>query len=212
MTSFSTIYESNSLIRNTPSFSSLDAFHLSKVLFGFLKYAISYFQYDCKKNLYDKIDPKFDEYIIDCDGIETEFVLPTTPGSTENVNVWINSTLVTNYEYFPVTKKIVFSTKPEEGSKLVAQFYSCGHFNEDLDLREINILSEGMIVPYLSRYQNDENVMKYLVSGSSLKFFSQANHIATAKASVSHQYQDVVKELISEYSYKSRDDFSSLVG
>jgi len=213
MTSFSTIYESNTLIRNTPSFANFDDYNLSIILFGYLKFAISYFIYDCAKDLTDRTDPVYNEYITAGNGTETVFTLPTTPSSTDNIDVWVNSTLVTNYVYNSVNKTLTFTTAPGSGLEIKAQFYSCGKFDIDLDIREINILAEGMIVPYLEKFKNDENAMKYIVSGSSLKFYSQANHIDSANNNVANQQLNIVQGLITEYTYKTHySDYSPLVG
>jgi len=213
MTSFSTIYESNTLIRNTPSFRNFDEYNLSKILFGYLKQAISYFLYDCAKDLTLRTDPVFSEYIVVGDGTEKVFTLPTTPASIENIDVWIDSTRITDYVYNSVGKTLTFTTAPADGANITAQFYSCGHFTEDLDIREVHILSEGMIIPYLQKFKNDENAMKYIVSGSSLKFYSQANHINSSNNNVVNQHLNIVEGLISEYSYKRHyADYSPLVG
>jgi len=213
MTSFSTIYESNAVIRNTPSFGNFDEYNLSKIMFGYLKHAVSYFIYDCVQDLTDRTDPVFDEYLVTGDGTEKVFTLPTIPSSIENIDIWINSAIVTDYVYNSLDKTITFETAPAIGATIKAQFYSCGHFHADLDDREIQVLAEGMIVPYLERFKNDENVMKYFVSGSSLKFYSQAKHIDSANTNVSSQYLSIVQGLISEYTYKRNyGDYSALVG
>ena len=83
----------------------------------------------------------------------------------------------------------------------------------DLDVREINILAEGMNVPYISESKNDENAMKYIVTGKSLRFFSQANHITAQNENWENQKYHMVDSLISEYSYKgSEDNYMGLSG
>ena len=65
-------------------------------------------------------------------------------------------------------------------------------------------------VPYLEEAKNDENAMKYIISGKSLRLFSQANHITAMNESVNNQRYNMLDSLISEYTFKGEDDYRDL--
>ena len=179
-TSFLEVYKANNLIKNDPRLKNLDGCELNTIRFGYLKFAISYFMYDCRKDLSDKTDPETNIYTFECDGKEDEFILePAPPVGSEYVCWYIEDEekmdMTPSSSFDGTTVKLDFV--PEAGSGLIIKAYTYGEFNVDLEVREINILAEGMNVPYISESKNDENAMKYIVTGKSLRFFSQANHI-----------------------------------
>ena len=61
-TSFLEVYKANNLIKNDPRLKNLDGCELNTIRFGYLKFAISYFMYDCRKDLSDKTDPETNIY------------------------------------------------------------------------------------------------------------------------------------------------------
>ena len=120
---------------------------------------------------------------------------------------------VDEFNYNPELYTLSFETPPPPGVGIIVKAFTVGAFNEDLDIRELNILAEGMNVPYIEEAKNDENAMKYIVSGNSLRFFSQANHLNALNESVNNQKYHMVDSLISEYSYKgSEDEYKGLAG
>ena len=215
-TSFLEVYKANNLIKNDPRLKNLDGCELNTIRFGYLKFAISYFLYDCRKDLNDKTDPTTDVYVFECDGVENEFVLePAPPVNSEYVCYYIDgeekTDVTDSVSVDNDTVKLDFV--PSNGSGFVVKAYTYGEFNVDLDIREINILAEGMNVPYISESKNDENAMKYIVTGKSLRFFSQANHLTAQNENWENQKYHMVDSLISEYSYKgSEDDYKGLSG
>ncbi len=215
-TSFLEVYKANNLIKNDPRLKNLDGCELNTIRFGYLKFAISYFMYDCRKDLSDKTDPETNIYMFECDGKEDEFILePAPPVGSEYVCWYIEDEekmdMTPSSSFDGTTVKLDFV--PEAGSGLIVKAYTYGEFNVDLDVREINILAEGMNVPYISESKNDENAMKYIVTGKSLRFFSQANHITAQNENWENQKYHMVDSLISEYSYKgSEDNYMGLSG
>ena len=215
-TSFLEVYKANNLIKNDPRLKNLDGCELNTIRFGYLKFAISYFLYDCRKDLNNRADPEVSIYEFECDGISDEFVLEPPPEvNSEYVFLHIEGEEKTDVsESAHIEENVVkLNFVPQKGSGLVVKAYTYGEFNEDLDIREINILAEGMNVPYISESKNDENAMKYIVTGKSLRFFSQANHISAQNENWEKQKYNMVDSLISEYSYKgSEDDYKGLSG
>lgn len=217
MTSYQQVYDMNRLIKNDPRLANLDACELNSIRFGYLKFAISYFMYDCRKDLSERTDPVSNAFEFEGDGQETEFLLtPAPPLATECVVYFVQDgeyVKVDEFNYNPELYTLSFETPPPPGVGIIVKAFTVGAFNDDLDIRELNILAEGMNVPYIEEAKNDENAMKYIVSGNSLRFFSQANHINALNESVNNQKYHMVDSLISEYSYKgSEDEYRGLAG
>lgn len=216
-TKYSEIYNMNKVIKNDPRLSTLDDCELSAIRFEYLKFAISYFIYDCRKNLNDRIDPVYSFYQFIADGVDDTFLLSPSPELNYNFVVYTiigeSKELVYNYTYDELNGWIKFDSVPVVNTVIQVKAYTNGEFNDTLDIREMNILSEGMIVPFLSEAKNDENMIKYIVTGKSLRFFSQANHISSMESSLNSQMYNTINSLISEYSYKgSEDSYRGLAG
>lgn len=214
MTSYNEVYEMNRVIKNDPRLANLDACELNSIRFRYLKFAISYFMYDCRKDLNDRIDPVTTGYEFEGDGTETEFLLiPAPPLSTQCVVYLVQDgemEMVNDFTYDVELNTVYLKTPPAPGTGVIVKAFTIGQFNEDLDVRELNILAEGMNVPYLEEAKNDENAMKYIISGKSLRFFSQANHITAMNESVNNQRYNMLDSLISEYTFKGEDDYRDL--
>lgn len=212
-TSFSKIYNLNKLIKNDPRLAVLDQYELNSLCFRYLSLSISYFLYDCRKDLEDKTDPSFSLYNFVGNGSDSSFILSPYPAADSMLVVYYNDVITTNYTYDSTNYTITFNFIPETDKSVVVKTYTIGQFNEDLDIREINILIEGMNVPFLEEMKNDENTMKYIITGKSVRFFSQANHISSTNEAVNNQMYNTVNALISEYTYKgSEDNYKGLGG
>lgn len=216
-TSFSEIYCLNRLIRNSPTLKKLTPSELNYISYGYLQFAISYFMYDCRKDITNYTAPYNMDYNFTGDGSDTEFVLEPLPPSDVSLEVVIvgeqsNTTVSSSeYSYNPETGIVTFNNAIASGTDITITAYDSGSFSEDLDLREMNILAEGMNVPYLEAFKNDENELRYIVSGNSLRFFSQANHMLASNENVMNQMYKTVDALISDYSYKgSVDEYAGL--
>ena len=214
MTSYNEVYEMNRVIKNDPRLANLDACELNSIRFRYLKFAISYFMYDCRKDLNDRIDPETTGYEFEGDGVETEFLLVPAPTLSTQCVVYLiqdgEMEMVNDFVYDTELNTVYLNTPPAPGTGIIVKAFTVGQFNEDLDFRELNILAEGMNVPYLEEAKNDENAMKYIISGKSLRFFSQANHITAMNESVNNQRYNMLDSLISEYTFKGEDDYRDL--
>lgn len=215
-TSFLEVYKANNLIKNDPRLKNLDGCELNTIRFGYLKFAISYFMYDCRKDLNDRTDPVTNIYEFEGNGTDKEFILMPAPQPNSEYVCWYieNGTKTDVTEYLTIngdTATLDFA--PDVLTGVVIKAYTYGEFASDLDIREINILAEGMNVPFIEDSKNDENAMKYIVTGKSLRFFSQANHILAQNENWENQKYHMVDSLISEYSYKgSEDNYMGLSG
>lgn len=216
-TSYSEIYKMNNVIKSDRRLSKLDDCELNSIRFSYLKFAISYFLYDCRKDLNNRQDPVYSSYEYTGDGVTKEFILSPEPEINSNFVVYIinsdGKNIVKDFSYNEVDNTIIFENAPLESDGVLIKSYTVGEFFEELDIREINILAEGMNVPYIEEAKNDENVMKYIISGSSLRFFSQANHMNSINLMVENQKYHMLDSLISEYTYKgSPDNYKGLSG
>lgn len=218
-TSYSDIYCLNRLIKNDPRLKKLSPSELDYLCYGYLKFAISYFLYDCRKDLTARTEPYNMDFKFIANGTDTEFILEPNPPEDVTIEASIigeeEDTVIPeqDYTYNSKTFTVTFNTPPDNGQEICINGYSSGEFEEDLDDREKNILAEGMNVPYLEEARNDENALKYIISGNSLRFFSQANHMLATTESVTAQMYQTVDGLISDYSYKgSLDDYKGLGG
>ena len=127
--------------------------------------------------------------------------------------VAINDNEEQDFVYEPVSKILELTSAPAADSTLRVQISSDGYFNSDLDEREIHILSEAMVIPFLENFKNDENALRYIVSGKSIKFYSQASHLAATSNASINQVKNTVDALISDYTYKTNyGNFDKLVG
>lgn len=232
--------------------------------YGYLKFAISYFMYDCRKDLTKYIPPTCNIYSFVGNGTETEFLLSPSPYKNSEyivTSMWddVESTITaykvekrlhkepepnpgdgtsTNNDSAPATPLtpatptgdkvpsiplvpatpiydfvLVLDVAPQDGEEIIVHAFTYGSFEEDLDHREKVILAEAMNIPYIEQAKNDQNALKYIVSGKSLRFFSQANHIGATIESYNSQAYNIVDALISEYSYKGDpDDYIGLAG
>lgn len=217
MTSYSQVYELNRVIKNDPRLANLDACELNTIRFRYLQFAISYFIYDCRKDLSKRTDPYSMAYEFEGDGMETEFILNPAPPINAECVVYLvqdgNPTELKHFNYNSELNEVIFDVPPAPGTGIIVKAFTVGSFDADLDFRELNILAEGMIVPYLEEAKNDENAMKYIISGKSLRFFSQANHLEAMNSNVGAQAYHMVASLISEYSYKgSLDNYGGVAG
>lgn len=261
-TPFRDIYCLNKLIKNDPRLKKLSEEQFSMLSYGYLKFAISYFMYDCRKDLTKYIPPTCQMYTFTGDGKEAEFLLSPSPYRGSEYLVWSTVDGVTSpLTNFKVEKRkheepeptpnpnpgdktdsqddgsipsiplepanptgpeipaipiipatpiydfvLVLDNIPLEGETVTVSAFTYGEFEEDLDNREKVILAEAMNIPYIEEAKNDQNAMKYIVSGKSLRFFSQANHIGATIESYNSQAYNIVDALISEYSYKGDPD------
>lgn len=208
-TSFLEVYKANNLIKNDPRLKNLDGCELNTIRFGYLKFAISYFMYDCRKDLNDRTDPDTNIYEFEGNGKDTNFIMTPAPNADSEYVCWYieNGVKTDVTEHLTVTNVVAtLDFVPDVGTGVVIKAYTYGEFTEDLDIREINILAEGMNVPFIEDSKNDENAMKYIVTGKSLRFFSQANHILAQNENWENQKYHMVDSLISEYSYKGSED------
>ena len=211
--SFEDIYELNSITKNDPRLKSLEKFEVSSINYKYLVFAISYFMYDCKKDLSIRRNPQQINYDFIGNGIETQFLLTPSPSENSDIYVFVIDTeskrsKISEDKYlFDYNTNILTTNFPiQNGYTLRVVFYIEGAFLSELDDREMNILAEGMKVPYLEENKDDLNVLRYLVTGNAIKFYSQSQHITASGKNVANQMSQVVDALISDYSYKSSDD------
>lgn len=216
-TSYNDVYALNRIIKNDPRLANINDYELNCLQFKYLQFSISYFLYDCLKDLTDRTDPQTSLYTFIGTGSDNEFLLSPAPATGSMFVVYVivgdEQTLISDNTFNSSTNIITLSVTPALNSTVRIYSYTYGEFEEDLNDREKNILAEGMSVPYKEESAADQNAMKYIVTGKSLRFFSQANHIQTMVGNVNNQMYNTLNSLISEYTYKSStDNYAGLAG
>ena len=130
------------------------------------------------------------------------YVLSTYVGVREyqDNSVYVEST---NYSYKFQQDHILytFNTAPSNLSDIWISPYISGQFDNVLTEREITILAEGMVVPFLEENKNNAKLSRTFIYGGSTKMYSTANLLDKNIASADDQ-RNWVQSLISEYSYK----------
>lgn len=117
-----------------------------------------------------------------------------------------NSTFVETSDYTVVFREedilYTFNTAPSNLTDLWFATYIEGMFSYDLTEREITILAEAMVIPFVEQYKNNATLDKALIYGGSMRSHSPANLLDKHIASAVDQ-RDYVQSLISEYTYKT---------
>ena len=137
MTSYNEVYEMNRVIKNDPRLANLDACELNSIRFRYLKCAISYFMYDCRKELNDRVDPVTTGFEFEGDGVETDFLLiPAPPLATQCVVYLVQDgelEVAEEFSYDAELNTIHLKTPPAPGTGVIVKAFTVGCFNEDLD-------------------------------------------------------------------------------
>lgn len=224
-TTFDEVYCQAYLIKQDKRIEKLKEYEYYSLCFRYLKYAISLFQYDClhepesnhlsKVQDYTPYNEITYEYI--CNGIDSSFSV-SLYRNYEFIYVYIKYVdsedyiEYNNYYYNEEDKCVVLTDTPPENSHLKITLYNVGHFHSVLDNREISILAEGMIIPFLEEQQNNTKLLNQIVYGGTTKIHSQAEHLKVVGDAIKNQYR-TVDNLINEYSYKgNREHYSGLSG
>ena len=209
-TPFTDIYCQNEVIKEDSKIRYLTENQKYALYYSYLKYSISFFQYDSYPDITDNIPFSQKEYYYISDGIDQSFLLSPAPPTDcvfyvgyKNADD-LSYTQVFDYTFSDITNILTVNspTIPNEDIVYIGG-YIIGQFNEDLDLPEINILSEGMLVPWEQYYINRNSLLNQMVYAGSTKLYSQANHIGKVLDVSKSQYYGMLKGLISEYSYKA---------
>lgn len=218
-TTFDDIYCQSYVIKQDSRLQKLNRYEYYSLCWRYLKFAISLFQYDCLRepatNPLTKVqdyEPFYEkDYTYIGNGIDTEYALPTPPKEDYQLYVAVKNiedetyTEVFAYTYDPSNETVTFAEPPAGNSSVRIIAFSAGTFHSYLDDREIAILAEGMIIPYLEEQRNNRSLLNQVVYGGSVKMHSQAEHLKIVNQSTSEQY-NVVDGLIKEYSYKSNHE------
>ena len=209
-TAFSEIYCLNALIKEDSRIKNLTINQQYALSYLYLQYSISYFFADCYKNLEDIVAFSQTEYNFISDGIDNEYLLSPLPqtgsqlyvGYRENKDMPYIEIPVSEYSYDIITGVLTLTNNPIINYQVYVSAYIVGQFNETLNGMEKTILSEGINVPFSEQQLNKTSLLNMMVYGGSTKIYSQANHISVVKGVSNNQYFNIVKGMISEYSYK----------
>lgn len=214
ITYFSDIYCLNGYIVKDKNMCSTPPYLHFKKKWGYLQYSISYFQYDCLKDLYDYEPFYLQTYKFISNGEDVSLELYPIPDK-EDFNVGIvfydneeesfielpNNEYVFNYE----TNIVTLNNPIQEDVEIRVSAYADGYFNSELDFDEKTILAEGMTVPYLEANRNTPQVLQQILYGGSNKMYSQAEMQKQLNNSISSQQQYVETRIIN-YSFRAQKE------
>jgi len=220
-TPFESIYCQLATIKQDQKMQELSVVEYNSLCWKYLQFAIGLFQYDCRHfpetNELSKVQ-EFNPYyetssICYGDGIDTDFYLKFP--DRRDYNIFVEEKKVgedvyterTDYVYDIYTETIKFETPPSESSEIKITCYYSGFFNSKLDSREIYIMAEAMIIPFLEEQQNNRLLLNQIVYGGTTKIHSQAEHLKVVGGIISEQY-NIVDDLIMSYGYKGNLDRS----
>lgn len=205
-TPFQQIYDLTDIIKTDTRLLNKPKNLIYQLYYSYLKMAISYFKYDCYKDISVANVIPFSqvEYVYVANGITKNFTLDSIPPINNFFYVSIDNMEITqlNYSYDSIDNQIIFDTIPLSKSNIYVASYNIGQFNADLEEREMDILSEGMIIPFLKEHINYSELLSQMVYGSDFKLYSQAAHIKELNDTLLNQ-QSYLKQLINEYTFKA---------
>jgi len=209
-TLFTEIYCQNEIIKEYSKLRNLTENQKYSLYFGYLKYSISYFQYDSYPDITDIIPFSQEEYYYISDGIDKDFLLSPVPSLDCEFYVGYKNpedlyyTQVFDYSFDSNTNILTINDPViPENYEIYISGYIIGQFNETLNFLEVSILSEGMLVPWDQMNMNKDSLLNQMIYAGSSKMYSQANHIEKVLNVANNQYFKIVKGMISEYSYKA---------
>ncbi len=212
-TLFTEIYEANEILKNDNRLNAKPTNLVYQLYYQYLKFAIGFFYRDCYKDLSNHIPFSQVIYKFVTDGVDNQFLLesPTTP--PENCYFYVGIAPDDNTSYTEITcdkftydeDTHVLETNGDviaENNIIYISAYIIGEFEESLVFDEINILNEGMLVPYNKEQQNRNSLLNQRVYGGSQNMYSQSNHISAVHNVLKDQEQRV-RELIVQYTYRA---------
>lgn len=138
-----------SLIEDRELHSLLTDEDMTELLESFLNGSVSLYFKNCRKNLKDKISPKFFRQSFVGNGVQTEFTISEYP-TIYNVDSFttyctVNDAIPT-YTFDETTRKFTITPTPTLSKTVICGYDFVGQFNDNLDDEEQWILSHGMII------------------------------------------------------------------
>lgn len=208
-TGFDEIYCLNAVIKNDQRLYNKPLYAIYSLNWKYLQMAISMFQYDCKKDLYDNVPFSLTEYSFIGDGSNNIFKLDPAPEITD-ANFYITKQVscgqpeirITDYIWDDINSTITLTETPEIGTSININVYEIGQFNQTLDYDEKRILAEAMNIFYYEEYMTNTKVLNFATYGGSVKMHSQAEQEKVVLEAFRTAKREVEGD-INKYTYKT---------
>jgi len=173
-TSFDVIYTLNGAIETDSRLQDKPENIYYFILYQYLYFSLAEFSNYCYKDLLDIVPFQQTIDSFESDGIETNFVLESTPLTGGVFYVSIDGTQLddSEFSYDSGTNSV---TTDFGGSNIYISTYIIGQFNSDLNAREIMILAEAMTFVFTESFVNDDKQLDQVMY-SGVDFFSQSQH------------------------------------
>lgn len=197
-TQFDEIYTLNGAIAQDSRLSGKPDNIYYFILYQYLYFAMAEFSEYYYGDIFDTVpfEQTIDTY--DSDGIETNFVLTSTPSIGSIFYVSIDNAVLDNteYSYDSGTNSV---TTTFGGTDIYIGTYIIGQFNETLNGRAKTILAEAMTFVFVENFVNDDKQLEQVMY-SGVSFFSQSQH-NKVNINVEQARRDVSFKNMIYYSY-----------
>lgn len=210
-TSFEEVYCLNSVIKIDQRLNNKPSYALYELMWKYLQFAITFFQFDCRMDLLDLVPFSLTEYEFIGDGENNIFELDPAPSNIENLKFYISSQIdcgkaarqISDYIWDETNHTITFTKNtPAIGEKISISSYVIGQFNSTLGFIEKRILAEGMNIPYYEEQLTNSKVLNFATYGGSIKMHSQAEQLKQLKETYAQAKRELEGD-ISAYSYRT---------
>lgn len=214
MTSFDEVYKQYFRLTNDIEIKRIYTTDYSyKVLNDYLEYVASIYNQYCYKDLTDTIPFQLQTYTFTADGISNDYILSPIPPANCDFYIKIDDNEINEKEYkFDVNNnKLQFTTIQKNNSEIYIGAYFMGSFNQTLNKTEINLLAEGMAIPFNSNKLNNSLLTNNSVYGADYNPYSPANHIKELRNTIESGNSTWVQK-IKNYMWKGYSNFNNLHG
>ena len=214
-TQFIDIYRQNEILKNDQRLNSKITNQIYSLYAQYLDFAIGEFEIDCYKDLETNLVPFSQaEYEFIANGTDNQFLLqsPNTPATNclfyvgyAKDNTTAYTEITSNNYIYNSTTNILTITNPTlitAGYLIYVSAYVIGSFAVTLNKQEINILNQGMLVPWDMEHVHRDSLLAQKVYGGSQKLYSQAQHISSVNNVMDNQYFQIFKGMIRNYTYR----------
>ena len=218
-TSFEQIYCLNTVIKKDTLLSRLPIYQYYSLCYRQLQYAITAFMYYCLKDITKYTPYSEQEFNFISDGVEVVYDIPDEINPL-NTFIYVGYMGVDDSYYIEIldftldilNKTVTLNEALPKDTKVIIAFYNIGEFEAILEIDEKTILSEGMNIPFLEAFQNNERSLNQIIYTKSYSIHSQAEQLKQLSIISSAQWKDRVEALIIKYSFNKPKDLSKLGG
>lgn len=155
------------------------------------------------KKLMDHVDADMYSEDFKGDGIVIEFKFDIPIPDTAIVEVRVDGSVKTGYHIDYTNYSVVFDIAPMENSDIQIRWYEAGYFNSELNLSEINILSDILIYCWAQKERNYLLDIRRLLSDTDFKL-NDASKSVEGKSNWVYGLREEYQKAMNNYSWQTR--------